>query len=177
MMNRGALGEFLMPSLRLDRRLALACLVLLLLMNGAALADPNGAILNGNTPVPQVPTIGPRGQAHSERATEKPAGTAEETAVPIPSAKMAPDANAEPKVLAGGAASNPDQPIAAPASAAVPIPASTPDQETPTALHAATAVNADAPIAQQLRDLASGKFGSIMGSTKERMFPSNTKTT
>ena len=38
MINRGALGEFAMPSLRLDRRLALACLVLLLLMNGAALA-------------------------------------------------------------------------------------------------------------------------------------------
>jgi hypothetical protein len=46
MMDCGALGEFAMPSLRLGRRLTLTSLVLLLVMNGAALADPHGAILN-----------------------------------------------------------------------------------------------------------------------------------
>ena len=159
MMHRGALGEFAMPSCRLDRRFALACLVLLLLMKGAALADPNGVILNAEKAVPQVPTIGPPGQADSERATEKPVDTAEETA---------PAAKADPEVPARKATSNSDQPIAAPASAAVPIPASTPDQETPTAPQAATAIDTDARITEQLPDLANGKFDRIIGSTKER---------
>jgi L,D-transpeptidase YcbB len=169
MMNRGAVGEFAMPSRRLDRRLALACLVLLLVMNGAARAEPNGAILNAEKAVPQVPTIGPPGQADSEHATEKPTDTAEETAVPIPSAKMAPDAKAKPEVRAAGATSNSDQSIAAPAPAAVPEPASTPKLETTQPEgHAVAAIDADAQIAQQLRNLVNGQFDRIIGGTKER---------
>lgn len=81
-----------MPRLRLDRRLALACPVRLSLTKGAALADPNGAILNAEKVVPEVPTIAPSGQADSKRATENTADIAVNAAMPMPSTKMTPDA-------------------------------------------------------------------------------------
>ena len=96
-----------MSSRRLDRFVALACLVLLLLTNGAAIAG---------APTPN---------------SDQP------SAVPSPSVVATPAPRPNPEIL----------------TAAPEVPA---------------AATIDAPIIEQLHNLANGKFDRIIGSTKER---------
>jgi murein L,D-transpeptidase YcbB/YkuD len=148
MMTRGTHGEFAMPSRRLDRFVALACLVLLLLTKGAAIAG---------APTP-----------NSDQPSAVPSPSVLATPAPRPNPEIL---TAAPEVPAAVAtpAPNSDQPITAPSAAVVATPVSTPNQEMPTAqpeIPAAAAI--DAPIIEQLHNLANGKFDRIIGSTKER---------
>jgi murein L,D-transpeptidase YcbB/YkuD len=135
-----------MPSRRLDRFAALACLVSLLLTKGAAVAG---------APTPNQPSVVP---SPSVLATPAPRPNPEIlTALPeVPAAVATP-------------APNSDQPIAAPSAAVEATPESTANQETPTAQpEVPVAAAIDAPIIEQLHNLANGKFDRIIGSTKER---------
>ena len=134
---------------RLDRFVALACLVSLLLTKGAAIAGAPTPNLDQPSAIPS-PSVG---------ATPAPRPNPEIlTAVPeVPAAVATP-------------APNSDQPIAAPSAAVAATPVSTPNQETPTAQpEVPIAAAIDAPIIEQLHNLANGKFDRIIGSTKERL--------
>jgi len=137
-----------MPSRRLDRFVALACLVLLLLTKGAAIAG---------APTP-----------NSDQPSAVPSPSVLATPAPRPNPEIL---TAAPEVPAAVAtpAPNSDQPITAPSAAVVATPVSTPNQETPTAQpEVPTAAAIDAPIIEQLHNLANGKFDRIIGSTKKR---------
>jgi murein L,D-transpeptidase YcbB/YkuD len=141
-------GEFGMRH-RLDRFVAFACLVSLLLTKGAAIAGAPTPNLDQPSAIPS-PSVG---------ATPAPRPNPEIlTAVPeVPAAVATP-------------APNSDQPIAAPSAAVAATPVSTPNQETPTAQpEVPIAAAIDAPIIEQLHNLANGKFDRIIGSTKERL--------
>jgi L,D-transpeptidase YcbB len=109
-----------MPRLRLDRLIALAPLVLLLLTPRAALADSTGAGVDAGTPASNV------------EAAASPASASGDAPGSSPTTIVAP--------------SVPSQPVTEPS----------------------TALDPDAPITEQLRNLATGKFDPIVGSTKER---------
>jgi len=131
-----------MLGLRLDRLLALILLVFPLLNPYASFADPTGAMVDVEKSAPNVMTVGP-------------------AAVAV--AKTAPNPEKE-------ATPSPDQPLAEPDAAGMattptpnldrPIPAATTD--------ASAAVDPDAPIIEQLRYLANGKFDHIIGNPYER---------
>ena len=110
-----------MPRLRLDRLIALAPLVLLLLTPRAALADSTRASVDADKPASNVETVG------------------------SPSAS-------------GDSPGPPSTAIVAP---------SVPSQTT-AVTESSAALDPDTPITEQLRNLANGKFDSIIGSTKER---------
>jgi murein L,D-transpeptidase YcbB/YkuD len=135
-----------MPSRRLDRFVALACLVLLLLTKGAAIAG---------APTP-----------NSNQPSAVPSPSVVATPAPRPNPEIL---TAAPEVTAAIAtpAPNSDQPIAAPSAAVVATPVS-PNQETTAQPEVPTAAAIDAPIIEQLHNLANGKFDRIIGSTKER---------
>jgi murein L,D-transpeptidase YcbB/YkuD len=144
MMIRGTPGEFAMPSRRLDRVAALACLLLFLLAKGAAIAE---------APTPN---------------SSQPSAVSSATPAPRPNPQIL---TAAPEVPAAVAtpAPNSDQAIAAPYAAVVATPVLTPNQETPAAHpEAPPAAAVDAPIIEQLHNLANGKFDRIIGSAKER---------
>jgi L,D-transpeptidase YcbB len=135
-----------MPSRRLDRFVALACLVLLLLTKGAAIAG---------APTP-----------NSDQPSAVPSPSVVATPAPRPNPEILTAAPEVPAAIATPAP-NSDQPIAAPSAAVVATPVS-PTQETTAQPEVPAAAAIDAPIIEQLHNLANGKFDRIMGSTKER---------
>jgi hypothetical protein len=158
MLSHALNGEFAMPGLRLDRLIALTLLVFPLMSPRASLADPIGAIVDVDKPVPNAMTVEPPADADSERATEKPAGS---------DAKTAPNLRKEAAPVTA-----PDRPFAHPDAAGTATTTSTPnlDRPIPTATtNVSAATNTDAPITEQLRNLANGKFDHIIGSTSERI--------
>jgi L,D-transpeptidase YcbB len=135
-----------MPSRRLDRFVALACFVLLLLTKGAAIAG---------APTP-----------HSDQPSAIPSPSVVATPAPRPNPEILTAAPEVPAAIATPAP-NSDQPIAAPSAAVVATPVS-PNQETTAQPEVPAAAAIDAPIIEQLHNLAKGKFDRIIGSTKER---------
>jgi L,D-transpeptidase YcbB len=135
-----------MPSRRLDRFVALACLVLLLLTKGAAIAG---------APTP-----------NSDQPSAVPSPSVVATPAPRPNLEILTAAPEVPAAIATPAP-NSDQPIAAPSAAVVATPVS-PNQETTAQPEVPAAAAIDAPIIEQLHNLANGKFDRIIGSTKER---------
>ncbi len=135
-----------MPSRRLDRFVALACLVLLLLTKGAAIAG---------APTP-----------NSDQPSAVPSPSVVATPAPRPNPEVLTAAPEVPAAIATPAP-NSDQPIAAPSAAVVATPVS-PTQETTAQPEVPAAAAIDAPIIEQLHNLANGKFDRIIGSTKER---------
>ena len=135
-----------MPSRRLDRFVALACLVLLLLTKGAAIAG---------APTP-----------NSDQPSAVPSPSVVATPAPRPNPEILTAAPEVPAAIATPAP-NSDQPIAAPSAAVVATPVS-PTQETTAQPEVPAAAAIDAPIIEQLHNLANGKFDRIIGSTKER---------
>ena len=169
---------FAIPSLRLDRVVALTSLVFLL-TSGAALAEPAGATADADKAAPSTGIVASPADAHSESTTGKAADSTGQTTAPNPAIPAAPAANDKPDEsrsepsaatppAAAAPASTPDQP-AAESKVPAEIPASPP---TPTAnsdqLVAAPSVDADTAIAGQLRDLTNGKFDHIIGDAKQR---------
>jgi L,D-transpeptidase YcbB len=137
-----------MPSRRLDRFVALACLASLLLTKGAAIAGAPTPNLDQPSAVPSPSVVAtPAPRPKPEILTPAPE---------VPAAVATPAPNSE-------------RPIAAPSAAVEATPVSTPNQETPTAQpEVPVAAAIDAPIIEQLHNLANGKFDRIIGSTKER---------
>jgi L,D-transpeptidase YcbB len=70
--------------------------------------------------------------------------------------------------IAGAPTPNSDQPSAVPSPSVVATPAPRPNPEILTAAPDPAAATIDAPIIEQLHNLANGKFDRIIGSTKER---------
>jgi L,D-transpeptidase YcbB len=144
--------NFAMPGLRLDLLIALFLLVFPLLSSRASFADPPGPMVDVEKPAPNVMTVGPAVDADSEHATEKPA-------------------DAKPAPLQKEAAPVPEQPLAEPdvAGTATTTPAPNLDRPIPAVTtDASAAVDPDAPIIEQLRNLANGKFDHIIGSPHEK---------
>jgi len=156
-----------MPGIRVDRLLASTALLLLLLAPaGSAFADPIADQANkpatpasdaANKPAPAAAD-----QAQSPApaaATAAPSKDTSAPAVATPAAE-APAAAAQP----AGAA---DTPAASPATAPTPAAAATP-AASPAPTVAAAAAGPDAAIADQLRNLTSGKFDNVIGNKKDR---------
>ena len=144
-----------MPGSRVDRFLASTALVLLLSASaGAALADPK---IDGSAPVatPAAPADANKAATPPVPATDQPQIATPATTTPAPAS--APVA-ATPAPAASATAS---EPAANPA--ATPAPAAAAATSTGNALSAA-----DAPVADQLRDLANGKFDRVIGNKKDR---------
>jgi L,D-transpeptidase YcbB len=118
---------FAIPSLRLDRFVALTSLALLL-TSGAAFADPAGAIVDTDKAAPNTAGATPAAEPHTVTTTGNAANSTEETAAPQPAAP-APAANDKPAALSGAPSANAmtDQPTPA-ATATAPVPTSDPDQ-------------------------------------------------
>ena len=152
-----------MPGTRLDRFLASTAMLLVLTAAGGAFADPKGVGMTASavdTAIsPEPANAAPPAPADSNKAAT-PAQTTDQqgTSTPTPAAAA---------------------PIATPAAAATPQPAGTADAPAaaPAATPAATATPptpaitlsaADAPIADQLHDLANGKFDRTIGNKKDR---------
>jgi len=137
-----------MPSRRIDQFVGLACFMLLLLTKGAAIAG---------APAPN---------------SDQPSAVPSPSAVAAPAPRPNPEIlNAAPEVPATVAtpALDSDQPIAAPSAAVAATPVSSSNQDTPTAQpEVSAAAGNDAPIIEQLHNLADGKFDRIIGGTKER---------
>jgi L,D-transpeptidase YcbB len=148
-----------MPGVRLDRVLASTAVVLLLA------AAPVGA---GGKPLPGPGANGPS------------VGAPDTVATPPSTSPDADKASANPADASPSAASPPAPDNLAPAATTAPAPSPQPAAseeapETPTPAAVATppaapAVNeADAAIADQLRNLANGKFDNLVGGKKDRM--------
>jgi L,D-transpeptidase YcbB len=173
-------ADFAILNLRLDRIVVLTSLVFLL-TSGAVLADPAGATVDADKAAPNTAMVTPAADAHSESTTGQAAKSTEETTARSPAIPAAPAANdkpdeshSEPSTAPPPAAtapvttSDPDQPAAepeAPVKIAAPTPAPTanPDQHA-----AAPSVDPDTAIAEQLHDLAGGRFDHIIGDAKQR---------
>src|SRR6516225_7608509 len=138
MMTCGTPGEIAMPCRRIEQFVGLACFVLLLLTKGVAIAGAPAPNSDQPSTVPSPSAV----------ATPAPRPNLEILNFPAGTAMPAPDS---------------DQPIAAPSAAVVATPASTPNQDTPTAQpEVPAAAGIDAPIMEQLHNLADGKFDRII---------------
>jgi murein L,D-transpeptidase YcbB/YkuD len=137
-----------MPGFRVDRLLASTAVFLVLsAAAGAALADPQSA-----APSDSAVTVAPD--------ASKMAPPAVNSAAPAQPAQSSDPAPAAPPAAAAAA---PDTlPAATPATAAAPAAA------TPAPAPVAAAASADAPIADQLHNLANGGFDRIIGNKKDR---------
>ncbi len=139
-----------MPGIRVDRLLASTAVALLLAASvGAALADPSNA--TGDKPVSGAPASA----APVSAAPAAPAApvTTTQTAVPA-SATTPPAAQANPTPAAPSAATVSTPATSGPEAAAAP-PAAPPGP--------------DAAIADQLHELANGKFDHVISNKKDRM--------
>jgi murein L,D-transpeptidase YcbB/YkuD len=133
-----------MPGIRADRLLATTAVFLVLAAaTGGALADPQSA-------------------AAPDSAVTAPAAAPDATKMAPPAGDQAPAALA-PAAAAPAATPQPADTAAAPAASPAAVPATA---AAPAA--AAPAVSADAPIADQLHNLASGGFDRIIGNKKDR---------
>lgn len=139
-----------MPGIRVDRLLASTAVALLLAASvGAALADPSNA--TGDKPV----SVAPASAAPVSAAPAAPAApvTTTQTAAPA-SATTPPAAQANPTPAAPSAATVSTPATSGPEAAAAP-PAAPPGP--------------DAAIADQLHELANGKFDHVISNKKDRM--------
>ena len=162
-----------MPGVRFDRFLAsTAVLLVLSAAAGGALAEPkNGTVPDQATDAatPAATTTPAPAAADADKPAVKPDQSADQPATPPLAAAMQ-TPTAPPSGTASEPAATPSPAAAAPAAIAQPTdsasaPAATP---TPGATPAAALPAADAPIADQLRDLANGKFDRTIGSKKDR---------
>jgi L,D-transpeptidase YcbB len=174
-----------MPGVRFDQLLASTAIVLVLAAAPAALAGPNdaGAPATTGSVTPQPldspvlpPTVGSTGTATPAPATLAPTPAAATTNDPIetptPPAKPAaatpapqPNQTADQPAMPAPATASTPATTPAPATAATPAAAPAATAAAP----AAPAINpADAAIADQLRNLGSGKFDRIVGTKKDR---------
>ncbi len=108
---------------------------------------------------PEAPPASIPDESNGQPTGPSPAAPATPATPATPAATAAPMAPAEQPAAATGTESNP-----APAAVATPAPA---PAAAPAA--AAAAVDADAAIAEQLRELANGKFDRILGGKRERV--------
>jgi L,D-transpeptidase YcbB len=156
-----------MPGIRVDRLLASTAVALLLAASaGAALADPSTA--TGNKPVSAVPaSAAPTSAAPVSAAPAATAATPSATQTQPDSAQVA--APATPKSDASGSATTSPAPAAASTPAAATV--STPAASSPESAAAPPAAppGPDAAVADQLRDLANGKFDHTISNKKDRM--------
>jgi murein L,D-transpeptidase YcbB/YkuD len=151
-----------MSGIRLDRLLtSTAVLLFLTAAAGGALADPQDPAATGTLPsdsaVASPAASAPAASAPATDTAQKPA--APSTAMPAAStpAAAAPTASSAPTVAPAAAA-----PVSAPAStASAPV-----DAPAPAVVSAPP--SPDAPIADQLHNLASGKFDQIIGNKQVR---------
>jgi L,D-transpeptidase YcbB len=176
-----------MPGVRFDQLLASTAVVLVLTAAPAAMAGPNDTPATTGSVTPQpldspvLPaTVGSTGTT-TPAATPAPAAppaaatTDEPLETPTPPAKPAAATSApqptnqtadKPATTAPATAS---APATTPAPAAAATPAAEPAPAATAAAPAAPAViSADAAIADQLRNLTSGKFDRIVGTKKDR---------
>jgi L,D-transpeptidase YcbB len=147
-----------MPGIRLDRFLASTALLLVLSAGaGAAFADPNTDQANkAATPASDDANTSQPVPADANKAATKPDQSTGQAPSPTSAAPSAAVPAAAPQ--SSGTASEPAaSPPATPAAAA-----------TPGATPAAAVAGPDAPIADQLRNLANGKFDNIIGNKKDR---------
>ena len=154
-----------MPGIRVDRLLASTALLLLLSAPaGSAFANPIADQANkpatpasdaANTPAPAAAD-----QAQSPAPAAATAAPSKDTPAPVVAtpAAEAPAAAAQPADAANTPATSP---ATAPTPAAAATPAASP---APTV----AAAGPDAPIADQLRNLTSGKFDNVIGNKKDR---------
>jgi murein L,D-transpeptidase YcbB/YkuD len=169
-----------MPGVRFDQLLASTAIVLVLAAAPAALAGPNdaGAPATTGSVTPQPldspvlpPTVGSTGT--TTPAPTPAATTNDPIETPTPPAKPAaatpaPQPNQTADKPAMPAPATASAPATTPAPAAAATPAAAPPAAT-AAAPVAPAVNpADAAIADQLRNLGSGKFDRIVGTKKDR---------
>ncbi len=176
-----------MPGIRVDRLLASTAIALLLALPTASFAGPkNGAA--GETASPtqasQADHPGqPASTATQNTTTEAPAG-AKPAEAPAGNPQSASETKTEAKPAAGSDAAKTAEPAkpaaenkpaeanpagAKPSDAAVTTaPATASPEAAPPAAAAAAPPGPDAAIAEQLRELANGKFDRIIGSKKDR---------
>jgi L,D-transpeptidase YcbB len=174
-----------MPGVRLDRFLASTAVVLFLA------AAPLGALAQQPTDpgaaatAPAAATTPVPAPSDADKTAVKPS----EATVPTPATAAAPAEPATPPAATAAAAPAPataEAPAAAasapvtPAAAATPAPTSPPEETaakpvtpaaaaTPEETPAKALSSADAAIADQLRNLASGKFDHVIGNKKDRI--------
>src|ERR1700677_4113289 len=153
-----------MPGIRVDRFLAsTAVLLVLTAAAGGALADPKSADKTASAvdtamPMPEPAKVAAPAPTDSDK-TANPAQTTDQPGTPAPTpAAATPVATPQP---AGTA----DAPAATPTPAATPAEAAAPASTTPAAT---TLSAADAPIADQLHNLANGQFDHTIGNKKDR---------
>jgi murein L,D-transpeptidase YcbB/YkuD len=147
-----------MPGIRADRFLATTAVFLVLsAATGGALADPQ------NTVAPDRAVTAPAAAPDAAKMAS-PAASSDQPAQASPSSDQAPAAaapTAAPTAAAPVATPQPADTAAAPAAS--PATAAVPADVTP-----APAASADAPIADQLHNLASGGFDRIIANKKDR---------
>jgi murein L,D-transpeptidase YcbB/YkuD len=159
-----------MPGIRVDRFLASTALLLLLSSAaGAALADPTNtapaATTDAASPTPAAATAPPATPADSDKAatpgqaTDHPKDAAPDAAPAASAPAPAPAPAATAPAVTSPPTGSADAPAASPAAAPPPAAAATPG---------ITLSGADAPIADQLRNLANGKFDHTIGDKKNR---------
>jgi L,D-transpeptidase YcbB len=171
-----------MPGIRVDRFLATTALVVLL-SAGGAFADPKNSdatdqVAKAATTAPDTATAPAPAPADTDKAAAKPAQPADQAQSPTPAAATTSPAGT-PVPAPAAAATTPapaaEAPAVAPqptgtasAPAASPATAATPAAETPAAATPAVVAGPDAAIADQLRNLANGKFDNVIGNKNDR---------
>ncbi len=176
-----------MPGVRIDRFLSLVALALLLAAAPAgAIAEPlaNAGAKAATTPTPDSTNVPPTLPAANARpasgtsstdetpaaTTTQPAAPEQATGTPAAAPATSPAAQSQPAAseqsTATPAATTTTSPAAQAQPAASEQSTATPAATTPAATPAASDV--DATIADQLRELAHGKFDDIVGDRKER---------
>jgi len=173
-----------MTGIRVDRLLASTAIVLLLAGRGAMAEPIKDGIVNAAIPLPEAATAAPapatldQPPAKPVQATDQPQTAAPAAAAPSPApAAEAPAAAVAPPT---GTASEPAAVSAAPATPTATTVTTAPAAPTtdtavtpaatatPVAAAAAAPPSPDAAIADQLHELANGKFDRIIGSKKDR---------
>jgi murein L,D-transpeptidase YcbB/YkuD len=144
-----------MPGTRVDRFLASTALALLLSgWAGGAFAEPKPGS-NPTIATPAAPAA-----ADTDKAAAPPAAAADQPQIATPAVTTPTPAPAA-MPAAGAPAATASEPAASPAAAPTPA--------TAAAIPAGPALSAaDAPIADQLHDLANGKFDRVIGNKKDR---------
>jgi murein L,D-transpeptidase YcbB/YkuD len=150
-------GGLARPGLRLDRLIVLA---LLLSTPGVALADPTAAIVDADKVVPNVETMKAPANASdwaaAGMAPPPPTLNADQPPVPSSSTIAATPTLPPSNTLPAQPEARAETAIMAPSVSSQPL------------TESRAAADPDAPITEQLRNLANGKFDSIIGSAKER---------
>jgi L,D-transpeptidase YcbB len=156
-----------MPGIRVGRFLASTALVVLL-SAGGAFADPKNSDATDQVAKAATTASAPA-PADTDKAAAKPAQPADQAQSPTPAAATTSPADTPVPAPAAEAPAVAPQPTGtASAPAASPATAATPAAETPAAATPAVVAGPDAAIADQLRNLANGKFDNVIGNKKDR---------